>query len=173
ATFATLAAGTSATLTILVDPTALPGSILNDSATVTGQQADPHPSNNQAILAIPVRGVSDLGVTAAVHPGAVHVGQALTYTITVTNQGPADEPDAILTGPWPAGLILQSMTATQGPVPAITQGTLTANLGPLPAGATAVVTVVGTPGPTAVGTFSALFAVRGEDVDPDPKNNTA
>jgi uncharacterized repeat protein (TIGR01451 family) len=173
ATFPTLAAGTSAALTILVDPTALPGSILDDSATVAGQQADPDPSNNQAALAISVRGVSDLGVTAAAHPGAVHVGQALTYTITVTNQGPADEPDAVLTGSLPAGLTFQAMTSTQGTVPAIARGILTADLGTLPAGATAVVTLVGTPGPTAVGTPSAFFAVRGQDLDPDPKNNTA
>ena len=175
ATFATLAAGASATLTILVDPTAAPGSTLNDSAAVAGQQADPNPSNNQASLATPVRGVSDLGVTASAQPGSLHVGQGLTYTITVTNQGPNDEPDAVLTSALPAGLTIASggMSSTQGTPPTITQGILTADLGPLRTSAKAVVTLVGTPGPTAVGTLSTSFTVSGQDLDLDSKNNTA
>ena len=43
-----------------------------------------------------MRGVSDLAVGATVHPGSAYVGQPLTYTIAVTNNGPVDEPDAVL-----------------------------------------------------------------------------
>ncbi|HZW31543.1 MAG TPA: hypothetical protein VFF52_12600, partial [Isosphaeraceae bacterium] len=173
ATFATLAVGASATLTIVVDPTAAPGSTLIDTAAVAGQQADPNPGNNQASLTLPVRGLSDLGVTAAAQPVAVHVGQGLTYTIMVTNQGPDDEPDAVLTSVLPAGLTFQSMTSTQGTGPTITQGILTADLGPLAVNATAAVTLVGTPGPTAVGPLATPFTVSGQNLDLDPDNNTA
>ena len=47
-TFGNLGVGESATLTIVVNPTASPGSTLTDSASIAGQQADPNPSNNLA-----------------------------------------------------------------------------------------------------------------------------
>ena len=44
-------------------------------------------------------GVSDLGISVTAQPGVVYVGQDVTYTVTVSNQGPDDEPDAIMTLP--------------------------------------------------------------------------
>ena len=80
-----------------MDPTASPGSTLVDSASVAGQQPDPDLSNNDATLNLNVQNVSDLSVTATAQAGrGAPAGQPLTYTITVSNLGPADEPDAIL-----------------------------------------------------------------------------
>ena len=81
-----------------MDPTAAPGATLTDSASVTGQQADPDASNNTATLNLAVQSVSDLAVvaTAQAGSGTPLVGQPITYTIIVSNQGPADEPDAVL-----------------------------------------------------------------------------
>src|SRR5262249_34171842 len=87
-TFDTLKAGASASLTIVVTATVPPGSTLEDSASVAGQQADPDSSDNTFTLEVPVRGVSDLGLSAAAQPAALEVGRPLTYTILVTNHGP-------------------------------------------------------------------------------------
>src|SRR5262249_19607964 len=76
--------GAVATLTITVDPTAAPGAILTDVAAVAGQLADPVSTNNSATLDVPVRGISDLGLSATVQPGSVYQGQNVTYTITAT-----------------------------------------------------------------------------------------
>jgi uncharacterized repeat protein (TIGR01451 family) len=173
ATFATLAMGASARLVINVDAAAPPGSLLHDTATVAGQQADPNGKNNAAALDITVRGVSDLGVAATARPASPSVGQPLTYTISVTNQGPADEPDAVLTGALAAGVTFDSGSSTRGGVPTVSGGIVTADLGPLPAMQTAVVTLIVTPGPAAVGAVSARFAVQGQDLDPVLTNNTA
>ena len=88
-------------LTIEVDPTAATGSTLMDTASVAGQQGDPDPGNNTATLMTPVRGVSDLQLTATAQPAAVYVGQNITYTLNVSNNGLDDEPDAILACPLP------------------------------------------------------------------------
>src|SRR5262249_22841544 len=102
--YAKLAGGASDILTITVNTTATPGSTLVDSATVQGAQADPDLTNNSDALSLPVRGVSDLAVAASTQPTAPHVGQPLTYTIVVTNNGPNDEPDAVLSSILPPGL---------------------------------------------------------------------
>src|SRR5262249_45382861 len=109
----TLRAGTSASLTIVVTATAPPGSTLEDSASVSGQQADPDSSNNMFTLGVPIRGVSDLGISASAQPDSLEVGRPLTYTILVTNHGPDDEPSATFTTPLPSGVTLDHATSTQ------------------------------------------------------------
>ncbi len=175
ATFGNLAVGASANLTIVVNPTALPGAILTDSASVDGQPTDIDPSNNTATLDTPVRGVSDLAIVATGRPGSVDVGQPLTYTITVSNQGPADEPDAMVTGSLPPGMTVSSATSSQGTAPTVIQGTLTADLGLLPANPSqpATITLIVVPGIASVGTQTASFMVQGQDYEPDPSNNSA
>ncbi|MGP0063199.1 MAG: Calx-beta domain-containing protein, partial [Isosphaeraceae bacterium] len=174
-TFGTLGVGDSASLTIVVDPTASPGSTLVDSASVAGQQPDPNLSNNDATLNLNVQNVSDLSVTATAQAsgGTPLAGQPLTYTITVSNLGPADEPDAILSGSLPPGVTVDSAIASQGATPTVTQGLLAADLGLLPANATATVTLVVSPGATDIGTMTAGFTVLGQNIDPDPSNNAA
>jgi uncharacterized repeat protein (TIGR01451 family) len=169
--FATLAAGSTATLTIAVNPTVQPGSTLVDSATVQGAQADPDRTNNSNSLSLPVRGLSDLAVSATVQPGPYNVGQPLTYTIDVTNNGPVDEPDAVLSSAIAPGLTVDSTGSTAGADPPVSQGILTADLGLLPAGQTDRVTLIVTPGPSNLGMLTTGFSVQGQDYDPDPSNN--
>ena len=64
-TFATLPAGSSGQFTIAVNPAAAPGATLVDSATAVGQQAEPDPGHGTATLSVPVRGVSNLVVSAS------------------------------------------------------------------------------------------------------------
>ncbi|MHB1556938.1 MAG: Calx-beta domain-containing protein [Isosphaeraceae bacterium] len=168
-----LADGETATLVVAVVPTAQPGSTLVDSASVTGGQADPISANNTATLSVPVRGVSDLSVAAALQSVAAYVGQPMTYVISVTNQGPANELDAVLSSSLPAGLTVVSTRSTQGPTPSVSQGILTANLGPLASGASAQVTLVVTPGTTDVGVVTTGFSVQGQDYDPNLSDNAA
>lgn len=168
-----LASGASSSVTLSVMTTAPPGSTLVDSATVQGDQPDPLGTNNSASLVLPVQGVSDLAVAATAGPGPYYAGQPLTYTIDVTNNGPAAEPDAQFSGAIPPGLLVDSTTSSQGSDPSVSQGIMTADLGALPSGQTATLTLVVTPGPLNVGVLPAGFSVQGQDFDPDPTNNSA
>ncbi len=138
-------------------------------------RSNSNPSNNTASLDTPIRGVSDLEIVATAQPGTVEVGQPMTYTIAVNNVGPADEPDAVVSGSLPPGMTVRSALPTQGSAPTFNQGAFTLDLGPLHADSSqpATITLVAIPGITSVGLQSATFVVQGQDYDPDTSNNTA
>jgi uncharacterized repeat protein (TIGR01451 family) len=170
---ATLGVGGTTTMTIVTTPTASPGSMLVDSASASGQQTDPDMTDNSASVSTPMVGVSDLGIAAAPQPAEVYVGQDVTYTLTVSNQGPNDEPDAVVTCPLPSDVAFASASYEAGWSPTLALGMLTADLGPLASGATAVVTIVLVPQAAAVGTFTTSFSIQGQNADLVPANNTA
>jgi len=172
-TIPTLNPNATANLTVEVDPTVSAGSTLTDTASVAGQEADPNPANNTATLMTPVEGASDLAVTAAAQPAAVYVGQNLTYTLNVSNNGPDNEPDAVLTCPLPPDVALVSAGSSQGQAPSLADGLMTADLGALAAGQTARATLVVIPQAAAAGTLTTSFSVAGENLDPMPSNNSA
>ncbi|MBI4813450.1 MAG: DUF11 domain-containing protein, partial [Methanobacterium sp.] len=87
----TLAEGQSITLTIVgtVSPTAT-GSLTNSvNVTVPTIITDPVSTNNNATLTTTVNRIADLAITKTDSPDPVVAGQGLTYTITVTNNGPS------------------------------------------------------------------------------------
>jgi len=173
-TLTTLKLGASANLTIDVIPIAAPGSNLIDWASVSSQQADPNPSNNTATLSTPVVGTSDLEISALAGSTSVYAGQNLTYTISVSNLGPDDEPDAVVTSQLPADVQFVSASTSLGGTPSLTQGgLLTADLGALPMGQSAVVTLVVTAEAATAETLTTEFSVQGQNVDPVPSNNNA
>jgi uncharacterized repeat protein (TIGR01451 family) len=169
-----LDAGASANLTIDVTPTSAPGSTLVDSASVSGQTADPNPSNDTATLSTPVVGISDLGILASASSSSVYAGQNLTYTVSVSNLGPDDETDAVVTSELPANLQFVSASTSTGGTPSVTEGgLLTADLGPLSSGQSAVVTLVVTAEAPSAQSITTTFMVTGDNVDPNASNNTA
>ena len=169
---ASLAPGTTATMTINVIPTAAPGTLTTDSAAATAQQTDPNPANNVATLPVVIQGISDLSIAATAQPSSVYVGQNVTYTLSVSNLGPDLEPDATVTSPIPSDAAFVSASESTGGLASVANGILTADVGPLAVGATANVTVVLTPLAAAAGTFTANFSLQGQSQDPNLSNNT-
>jgi uncharacterized repeat protein (TIGR01451 family) len=100
------------------------------------------------------------------------VGNALTYTLIVTNSGPLTATGVILTSTLPAGVNVISRATTQG---SCGQANLivTCTLGAINNGANAVVTVIITPTIAAVGVITHEATVRGNEPDPAPFNNNA
>jgi uncharacterized repeat protein (TIGR01451 family) len=70
----------------------------------------------------------------------VEPGQTLTYTILVSNTGPANAQTVTVTDPLPSGTRFLSCTASQGTC-ANASGTVNADLGTIPAGSSATVTI--------------------------------
>ncbi len=168
-----LKAGATATLTITVNPTAAPGSSLSDSALVTHQVTDPDPANESATLVTPVQGLSDLGIKATSEQPTGYVGQNVTYLLSVTNSGPNDEPDAVVSWQIPSDASFVSAGSTQGNGSSIANGIVSVDLGTLAAGDTLPVIFTITPLAGAVGLFTTEFSVLGQSVDQNASNNTA
>jgi uncharacterized repeat protein (TIGR01451 family) len=112
---------------------------------------------------------ADLAIGMAALPTPVVLGQYLTYTINVTNNGPSVAKNTLVTHQLPAGLVFVSAVSSQG---ACSQaaGLVTGNLGTLPVGGTAVMTVVAIP--TVQGTITSSATVSSSQIDPDPSNNS-
>ncbi len=159
-----LGVGQSATFIIAVTPTAQ-GTLTNTTG-VIGNEADSVPGNNTVTLqnfAI----ASDIAVTAAGAPSPV--GGFPAYAATVTNNGPSDATNVVLTDLLDNyGFV--SASSTQGSC-AFSAPVVTCNLGGLANGTSAGVTVVVTAPNTgwAANTFHASAA----QPDPNPVNNGA
>jgi uncharacterized repeat protein (TIGR01451 family) len=163
-----LASSAVATLLVTVTPTAPVGSTLVDSASVTAAEFDPSPANNTATVSVPVRDVSNLTLTMTPAAFSVHVGQPLSYSMIVTNQGPAAEPDAIVSIPLPSSVSMLSSSSSQGSQPVLVQGVLSADLGPLAMNATATVSLTVSPLEAALGLLTLGASAQGYNADTQP-----
>ena len=112
---------------------------------------------------------ADLAVMLAESRDPVMINNQLTYTATVTNNGPDNSGPVTLTDTLPTGVTLVSATASQGTCSGT--ATVTCNLGELAAQAQATVSLVIT-APTA-GTLSNRASVSGATPDTVQTNNSA
>ncbi len=168
-----LAAGASATLVVTARPAAgTAGQTLPVAAAISASdQPDPVAANNAAALDVVVAS-SDLAVSLAASDATPDVGQAVTFTVTLVNQGPDANTGVALAVTLPAGLAYQSHTAGAG---AFDDATGAWSVGALATGATATLNVVaavsaGTGGSSLTATAAITAADRG---DPIAANNAA
>ena len=171
-TLGPLAVGASATIAIVVTVDATAVCPLSDTATVAGVETDPLAANNSATASTACGGGTDLAITKADAPDPVTVGGTLTYTLTVTNNGPDPSTDSTVTDTLPAGVTFVSATPSQGSC-AQAGGTVTCTLGPLAVGASATIAIVVTVDATAASPLSDTATVAGVETDPVAGNDSA
>ncbi|MBI4635012.1 MAG: DUF11 domain-containing protein [Candidatus Rokubacteria bacterium] len=125
---------------------------------------------NRVIVVRGFAAPADLALAATVSPDPGAPGSPVTYTLTVTNNGPGPANGVSLTHILPfSNVTVGSVTATQGSCGGTT--TVSCSLLTLASGASATVTIVVTP--TVVGAFTATASVAATETDPDSANNTA
>jgi uncharacterized repeat protein (TIGR01451 family) len=171
-TLGPLAVGASATIEIVVTVDATAVCPLSDTATVVGAETDPVANNNSATAETACGVEADLAITKTDAPDPVTVGGTLTYTLTVTNNGPDPSTDSTVTDTLPAGVTFVSATPSQGSC-SESGGTVTCPLGPLAGGASATIEIVVTVTATAVSPLSDTGTVAGVEADPVASNNSA
>jgi uncharacterized repeat protein (TIGR01451 family) len=111
-TIGTLTAGQSVTLTSVynVPPTYSGGAIVN-TATVTEVENDPNIADNFSTTTTSVGAAADVAITKS-GPPTVSLGQNITYTITVSNFGPAGATAVTIFDPTPPGLTPVSVSGS-------------------------------------------------------------
>lgn len=112
---------------------------------------------------------ADLSVSASA-PGVVAIGDALTATAIIRNQGPATATAVKLTDALKGAFAVVSAVPTRGSCTAAA-GVVTCSLGSLRKGASVEVDV--TLEALAAGDIRNAFSVRGRRSDPKPGNNAA
>src|SRR5262245_47027411 len=135
-----------------------------NNAALGGACNDP---NESVVVSAPG---ANLAIAKTDSPDPVAAGQPLTYSITVTNNGPLGATGVTVADPLPAGVTFGSATASQGSCNQAS-GTVTCDLGSLANGAQATVTIVVTP--AADGSLSNTATVNADQNDPDTADNSA
>ena len=140
---AVLPAGATAlfTLETLIKPSAL-GPSLTNTISASSSTPDPDTDNNAASVNTTVTPQADLSV--GITSGNAIVGHGLTYTLTVSNNGPSDAQNVVLTQTLPAGISYLSMSQSTGPTSSFgldSNGNVVANIATMPVGSFASYTV--------------------------------
>jgi uncharacterized repeat protein (TIGR01451 family) len=139
ATTVTLLPGGTVTFTAAAQISAAATGTLNNTATVAVPPGDNTPDDNTATDTNTLTPEAVLALTKTVGAGPFTVGEDVTFTLTVTNHGPSDEPESSLFDMLPAGVTFVS--ASVAPV-SQSGGTLTFHLPSLAADDSTVVMVV-------------------------------
>ncbi|MBK6405965.1 MAG: DUF11 domain-containing protein [Holophagales bacterium] len=113
---------------------------------------------------------ADLQVTKTASAASIQPGDYVTFTITVTNNGPSTATGVTVTDPIPTSLTYVSATPSAGSC-SYSAPTVTCSLGSLANGASATITLVATG--TAVGLPVNVATVAASQVDCVPANNSA
>jgi uncharacterized repeat protein (TIGR01451 family) len=169
------------TLVVKVGSSVANGTTLSNTATVSSLTDDPNSATNSDTETTLVNEFADLSVITAASPDPVLAGNDLTYTLEVSNSGPAQADSVTLSDAVPAGTTFVSASQTSGPAFTLTTpaaggtGTFKATRATLALGATAKFTmVVRVAADRANGsTIDNTATVDGMTLDSDAADDTA
>ena len=155
--------------TLLIQATVLgPGAQTNAAAVTHSDQFDPNTGNNTA-TATEAPQQADLSISKTVDNPTPNVGNVITYTITLGDNGPDSSTNVQVTDLLPSGRFFLSATTTQGlydPITGLwTVGTVVTT-GPQTLRIRALVT-------SAVATVNTATITGADQFDPVTANNTA
>jgi uncharacterized repeat protein (TIGR01451 family) len=116
-------------------------------------------------------GISDLSIIKTRPCSVANPGSTLTYTVEVSNFGPNDAPDVIVTDFLPADFSFISASGTDWTFNVVGQ-TLTATNPLITVGETSIFTITGLVTSTQPGSLINIAEVQSANLDPDLSNNT-
>jgi len=165
-----IAIGQTATISFQVTINPSPPIIITNLATIDPDGTGPAPPVDVAITNPPVQ--ADLAVAITDGQTTAIPGNPITYTITVTNNGPDTVISLILSASLPAGIVSPSYTPGTGTYNSQT-GAWTGFT--LASGQSITLTITGTVAASATGTLTttATVAPSAGVLDPNYANNTA
>src|SRR3990172_5345538 len=146
------------------------GSITNN-ASVTSTETDPDLSNNSDSEVTFVGAFADLAITKSDSSDPVRIGDPLSYSLFVTNSGPSNAVNAVVTDNLPAQTTFVSANASVGSC-SQAAGTLTCNLGTMAGGASASITINVTADSITSELITNTASVTSSTADPDAADNS-
>lgn len=172
-TDASFATGTASITVVLQVGAATPsGTSITDTATATAGNIVPNLIGNTASATVVVANANsaDMAIVKTATPNPVTEGTPLTYSLAVTNNGPATATNVTVTDTLPTVVTYLSSTSTQGSC-SEAGGTVTCLLGSMDNGTTATINILTLP--QQAGTVSNTATVTADQTDPNLTNNTS
>lgn len=167
-----MAVGAKATITIEATPTEA-GTVEN-TAQMGTETDDPNTANNgdleQTSVTEAGSSSADVALTKTDSQDPIQVGEAFSYTLAATNQGPGEATDVQVSDSVPVGLTVESVVPDQGAC-MTAGGVVTCELGALAEGASAGVEILVVAEETG-STFNSA-SIGAQQSDPQPGNNSA
>jgi uncharacterized repeat protein (TIGR01451 family) len=160
------------TLVLQVNSGTPSGTNITDTDTATATNLVPSLTSNSANATVVVASASsaDVAVVKTATPSPVTQGTPLTYTVTVTNNGPSSATNVTVTDTLPSVVTYLSSTTTQGSC-SEAGGTVTCLLGTMANAGTATISILTIPGSS--GIVSNTATVTADQTDPVPANNSS
>ena len=171
----TLAVNGTATFTLLLQVNAgtTSGTNITDTVTATAANIVPGITTNTASATVVVASANsaDVAIVKTGSPNPVTQGTPLTYTLTITNNGPASATNVTVTDTLPSVVTYLSATATPSGSCSEANGVVTCLLGTIANAGTATISILTLPGASSV--VSNTATVSADQSDPISSNNTS
>lgn len=172
-------AGTSGTVVLVlqVNSGTASGTIITDTVTATSTNQAFGVSSATATDVVAIGTQADLALTTTATPASVFAGNNITYTQTVTNNGPATSSGVVFTQATPTNTVFESVSAPAGwtcTTPAVgATGTVTCNDVSLAANNSAdIIVVVNVPSTVTAASISSTSNISATTSDPTTANNS-
>ena len=90
------------------------GNTVTTTTRLSSGVEDPDTTDNESVAVVAIIRDADVALVKSVSPETVLVGEQATFIVTVTNAGPAPATGMVVRDLLPAGLTLDSFSASQG-----------------------------------------------------------
>ncbi len=161
-----------------VDPGTVSGTQVADTVSVASGTNDPNLTNNSAtaVVIVAAANSADLSITNSASPNPVQPSGTLTYTVVVSNAGPASAASVVWDSTTPANTTFASVTYFSGTTGWTCSPTsISCSIGTLAPGTSATFKVTVTVNSNAVpgSTITDSATVSSSTTDPNPASNSA
>lgn len=163
-----LASGANAVFTLVVTIAQNATGSVTNSGAVASSDADPNAGNSSSTSPGVIVATADLSIMKSTAATSAPTGSTVSYTITVTNNGPDTATSVVVSDDLPPGLQFVSATPTQGSC--TTGDPFTCTVGTLANGASATITLQALVTATS-GTVANSATVTAATDDNNPGNN--
>jgi len=175
-TDATFNTGTASfTLVLQVNSTTPSGTSITDTATATASNIVPNLTTNTASATVVVANANsaDMAIVKTATPNPVNEGDPLTYTLTVTNNGPANATNVTVMDTLPSSVTYLSSTVTPSSQGSCSEaeGQVVCLLGTMDNATTATINILTIP--QQAGVISNTATVSADQTDSNQANNTS